>query len=335
MPRLSLIISSILLLALTGAAVSLNAQGTEEVNVSQTADACREAIDELIAREHIIFRTALLGRRVGTGASIGAVRYDDTGNAWYKVENTKKNTIGTEFPGLDYWIKVGEEATEPEWKSDLEVDDLSAPGEPLDEEEWQMLHDSISQEQGGIDFPRRGILNTKRVLTSDLIPYITQSFRALQCRLEMVCSLVYESTNLTSTEPQESLIEVPGCIPVSWPSIPECQITEGGAVVFEADINQYCDLVTGELIGREMEIVKMLVEYDASYRSLLQFAGIMDEFLLEFRWTLGASTRRAAAIIGWLHRIPCFLSSCDDYPENLDPADYFPFDHFRPLPETE
>ena len=94
----------------------------------------------------------------------------------------------------------------------------------------------------------------------------------------------------------------------------------GDLTVNDAHIAEtYCYNAAEEILEHEREMLKLLVEYDAAYRSVLQFAGIFDEFLQEYRWTLIGHIRQAASMIGWLDNIPCFLSSCDEYPPTLHP----------------
>ena len=46
-----------------------------------------------------------------------------------------------------------------------------------------------------------------------------------------------------------------------------------------ATVYTYCSQGGPQMVEREIEMLKMLIEYDASYRTLLQFAGFFDEFL--------------------------------------------------------
>ncbi|MFA7681498.1 MAG: hypothetical protein WCX61_00545 [Candidatus Peribacteraceae bacterium] len=266
----------------------------------RSADLCRAKVDELLAKEHRTYRTVLFGREKAEDSPMNATRYDVLGRVWYKVA---KNT----------WRRIGDNQTETEETDD---EDMDASAEM----------DSIPVEDGGVDLspsalPRRGLFDVKRVLTSDLIPYLTQGMRALGCRTDMVCYLVEKSTE-KKWEEIESFsipIQVSGCLPTKWDIITECTFAESEGAQDKADVIQYCERVSGALIERENEVLKMLVEYDAAYRSLLQFAGSFDEFLSEFRWTLTGNLREAASVIGWLNRIPCFIASCDEWPPALDP----------------
>ncbi|MBU0766278.1 hypothetical protein KKF55_00625 [Patescibacteria group bacterium] len=259
-------------------------------------DECRAKVDTALAKEQRIYRTVLFGRKEAKDAPIGEVRYDKNGRAFYKS-------------GPHTWTHAGE---------DGEIYYIS----PMMDNEAEL--DSVPVDQGGADLspaalPRSGILDVKRTMTSELIPYLTQAFRAFTCRVDMVCYRIEESTKKHSGSGSVELPNrVGGCIRVDseeWNSIPECQFAgKAGGSQDTADSVQYCQKVGDSLVQRENEILKMIVEYDAAYRSLLQFAGVFDEFLQEFRWTITGSIRKAASIIGSLGRIPCFVSSCEEYP---------------------
>jgi len=178
--------------------------------------------------------------------------------------------------------------------------------------------DSIPTDKGGMAFPRKGLFNTKRVMTSDLIPSLAQSIRALQCRTNMVCQLANSSMLLTKDDGSiPRTLKADGCIEVQWYSIPQCQMALAKEQVDYSTVYSHCTDVAPQMVAREIELLKLLVEYDASYRSLLQFAGFFDEFLEDLRWTITGNLRQATSIIGWLQRIPCFISSCDEYPTGL------------------
>ncbi|MCF7844708.1 MAG: hypothetical protein K9M03_02675 [Kiritimatiellales bacterium] len=269
----------------------------DEDTPAPNGDACRAEIDKALAKELRIYRTVLFGRKRAVDTPIGEVRYDKDGGAFYKTAANK-------------------------WISSTEEYDYTYSNYDMDR---NAEVDSVPVDQGGADLspdalPRRGILDTKRTMTSELIPYLTQAFRAFNCRVDMVCNRVEQSTDQAGgTESKELSIRVSGCIHVDteeWNSIPACHFAgyEGGSYQDVANTLPYCQQVSGGLIQRENDLLKMLVEYDAAYRSLLQFAGVFDEFLQEFRWTITGSIRTAASVIGSLGRIPCFVSSCDEYP---------------------
>ncbi|MFH0769769.1 MAG: hypothetical protein V1926_00135 [Candidatus Peregrinibacteria bacterium] len=249
------------------------------------ADACRAEIRKVLAREIRTYRGILFGRPAAEDAAIGEIRFDYLGQAWYK---THQNT----------WMKSDE--TDPDTMSNGSMDAAS---------EQDSLPDRPAL------FPRKGILETKHVLTSDLLPLLLQSFRSLQCRMNMTCELARLSHGLKATKPPSLVtLHTEGCIEAKWQSLAACQFALKDETTDMTEISAWCQTTTQEVLAQEQEVLRFLTEYDASYRSLLQFAGIFDEFLEEYRWTVTGNIRSAASIIGWLGRTPCFLSSCEEFP---------------------
>ncbi|KKU20108.1 MAG: hypothetical protein UX30_C0004G0056 [Candidatus Saccharibacteria bacterium GW2011_GWA2_46_10] len=270
-----------------------------EVNI----DSCRSAIDKNLAKEWRVYRSVLFGRKPASLAGLNEVRYDREDKAWLKIDKFT-------------WERLGENNDENITASNSLMDALSEI-------------DSIPAEDGGIDLLSdsfRGIFDTKRKLTSEIVPNLAQALRSFSCRVDMVCELANKSTGFIPGDdnPENSVkIEIPGCMPVNWTAIPQCLFAkEDKGQASYADINQYCPRVAAGLLGREAEILKMLVEYDSAYRSILQFAGVFDDFLLEFKWMMNLSLRQAASVIGNLGKLPCFIATCDTFPMDLDPNAY-------------
>lgn len=168
--------------------------------------------------------------------------------------------------------------------------------------------------------PRRGIFETRRTLTSDLVPYVTQAYRTFKCRTLLVCRTVELSLEQKDADPRNITVGVPGCTQETVMTVPACHLA--AAQVSPSEIGDqltYCRKVQADLVQRERELVRMAVEYDAAYRSFLQLSGGFDAFLQEFRWPIMNSLRKALQLIGSLHRIPCFLGSCDGAPPPTQP----------------
>ena len=249
-------------------------------------DACRAKVNFEMSRELRLYRAMLFGKQLAKHAPINDVRYDKDGMAWIK---TKKD--GLAWSNLD---SVNGGLT---W-SDSTMD--------ANDEHKDFM-------------PIKGIFETKRTTTSELIPYLLQSIRAFDCRLEVICSTARSSIYKDGESPVDiDDIQPLGCINFSGlKSYAECHITETRDF---GDTLTYCNNTTQQLRTREIALLKLVVEYDAGYRSLLQFAGNLDLFLREMRWPLAGTVRQAAEIIGKLGRIPCFLSSCDIAPDPKPPA---------------
>lgn len=155
---------------------------------------------------------------------------------------------------------------------------------------------------------RRGLLETRRSQTSDLIPALTQSLRAFQCRLQAVCA-VGEWSQTAPKDNETLTVQPDGCIELTMPVIDGCRITEDIAPSFMAV--GVCDQAAQAVFDREKNTLDLSVAYDASYRSVAQFAGMFDGFLKEFRFPLLTPLWQTVRVLGGLKNIPCFLAQCD------------------------
>lgn len=237
---------------------------------------CRDFVHTSLAREQRLYRSVVFGLPEPRDAIVGEVRFDSSGSPWIKSAE-------------NVWTNVNRETL-----SDAE---MSSHGE----------------------IPARpSIFATKRVLTSELVPLLTQAYRALDCRIGIVCRTVEQSIAVgDDAASSEMEIREPGCVIAKALPADACRIVAGEEQkAAEADIRTYCRSVGEELLLREGDLLKLSVEYDAAYRSLLQLAGNLDLFLQEFRWPLSGTLRKAAAVLGSLHRIPCFTAACDAFPLN-------------------
>ncbi|MBM3230828.1 hypothetical protein FJZ28_00705 [Candidatus Peregrinibacteria bacterium] len=240
-------------------------------------DKCRDRVSYEVSREHRLYRAMLFGKYRAKHAPVNDVRYDKDGMTWIKTD-----------------------AQSTPWKNlDPDQQGLS----------WS--NDTMDANDEHKDFiPIRGIFETKRVSTSELLPYLLQSIRALDCRLDVVCKTVDVSITKTGNDPVDiPSIEPEGCIKFNnLKTFQQCHIEKAEEL---SDSLTYCTEIVRQMKQREISLLKLAVEYDAGYRSLLQFAGNFDLFLREIRWPITGTVRQAAELIGKLGRIPCFLSSCD------------------------
>ena len=249
----------------------------------RSSKTCKDWIHRKLGREHRLFRAMLYGMPPATGAVIGTIRYDQTGSGYYKGANND-------------WYSI-------ESESSISDDQMEATAE------------FTSQ---------RGLFETKRALTSELIPYLAQSMYDFQCHIEKVCGVTGLSHLVPETDdPQEVVVDrITGCKTFVVDTYEGCHM---GLTRHSDDLSElqgYCNDVGEAMIRREGEILKVAVEYDAAYRSMLQFAGNLDLFMAEFRAPLTQSVRHAANIISRFHEMPCFLSSCVEYPVEED--DFLP-----------
>lgn len=250
---------------------------------------CRERVDNEIGRELRLYRNVLFGKPRAADAPIGEVRYDIDGRAWMKTEDTQEPWINSTQVG--YYLHGIQRTNENMDQKDEHADSL----------------------------PLIGIFETKRTTTSELIPYLLQSIRALECRTATLCGVVRESEGkqVGSGAITIDSIQELGCIEFTdVQTFPECHLVASAQtdITDQADTQTYCNDMVQQTLQRERELLKLVVEYDAGFRSLLQFAGNFDIFLKEMQWPLNNTIRQAVELLGKLQRIPCFVSSCDASP---------------------
>lgn len=266
---------TVLLLALTTGAGTLSAAGGSAASVNPGASACRTAVEKEFAKEQRLYRSVLLGHQKTKEAQVGELRYDKEGTTWIK---TKTN----------------------EWRS-------VAKG--YESTTWSDTQMEKQDEQGA----RRGIIETRGLLTSDLVPYFTQAFRALQCRTEFICGVAAASITIDKKEAKKVKVTAPGCFVEERDSYPDCQLLSAERTTTdEGDVRSYCQSIMTDFLNREEELLKLIVEYDAAERSLLQLAGNFNLFLKSWEWPISRTLSRTAALAGYYQRIPCFIASCDE-----------------------
>lgn len=257
-----------LLLHLALAPVAAPAQTEVSPEQLQGSESCLIATRSIQSREQRFYRTVIFGQRKAETARSGNVRYDAAGNAWLK---TTENTWQSMSPGLEATVL-----------SDADMDSVA-------------------------EFPnRRGILETRKALTSELIEPITQSLRALRCRLLVSC---YAAQNSDRGDGGIITVRAPGCLPVDIAPIDSCVIPNE-AVIQETVRLCYNDAES--LIAREAAVVEAVIAYDAAYRALAQFAGVFDGLFTDLRNPLLVPMQTAIRVLSKLQTIPCFLSQCNE-----------------------
>jgi hypothetical protein len=159
-----------------------------------------------------------------------------------------------------------------------------------------------------------GILETKKRLASELIQPLVKSYRTLSCKMLAVCKAVSDSIS-TSSSPLA--IDVLGCESVTLPRFGECSLTsavgtEQSSLQDAAAIQSECEALLKDTLTAERSALKLAVAYDAGYRSLLQFSGIMDWMQEKLSSTALRPIRDMINLLGKLHQIPCFIGQCDN-----------------------
>lgn len=228
--------------------------------------ACVNQTYDALAHEKRVYRSILFGQKSASELPTGSVRYDTQGRAWLKKANNSWNSVS---------------ANASQTISDRAMDDSS-------------------------DVPLRyGIFETRKTPTSDLIPAVTQAFRAYQCRLFAVCASALASQSVTDNS-RTLTVQPDGCVELTQPVFTACKDNTQAT----ASTTACTDVVTA-MLEEEQQQLLLLITYDASVRSLYQFAGIFDGFLKDVRFPLIEPLWQAVRAIGSLDNIPCFIGQCD------------------------
>lgn len=251
-----------------------------------TNASCIQDLYRAFGREHRLSRAVLFGVPHPRNAPVTSVQYDASGNAWVKMGNNQ-------------WQSPAE-GLENQTFSDADMQRESEKDLLCDE-------NRIEIEQSCVRLPRRGIIETKKTPTSDLVQPIVQTIRALQCRLRAVCSVATESLNQA---PDATItVTLDGCLPMTFPVMQGC--IDAPSTIYNT-LPGSCQAARHQLITREMELLTLTASYDASYRSLAQFAGMFQEFLLQFRFPLIEPLWQMIRMFSGLNGVQCFQSECNE-----------------------
>lgn len=272
-----------LVLALAAVPTASLAQG---LPASPTGGACLSDLYDAFGREHRMERAVLFGKTKAKDARLTSVFYDFDGDPWVKT-------------GPDEWTSPSDEFDGETWTDD----DMDKKGET------DVLCQGNSQEiqSSCVKLPRRGIFEIRKTPTSDLIEPVVQSVRALQCRLRAICALAAESPSRKSGE--KVTITLDGCLPMTFPVMEGCI---DPSPTFLQAMPGLCKEARTQLIEREMQVLTLTASYDANYRSLAQFAGMFQEFLLQFRFPIIEPLWQTVRMLGGLKEIPCFSAECNE-----------------------
>lgn len=235
-------------------------------NVNTTA--CLSQTYDALAHEKRLYHSVLFGQKESGDLPKGTVRFDEDGNTWLKKD-------------INSWRSLDEGFKNTTWSDGLMDDRADVPA-------------------------RRGLLEIQKTPTSDLIPAITQAFRAYQCRLQSVCGAALQSQS-TATGTTTLTINTDGCIELEQPVLSACknnlQLTAGANT---------CLQIIESMLDEEEQALALLVSYDASYRTVVQFTGMFEGFLTDFRFPLIEPLWQTVRAIGNFSNIPCFIGQCDE-----------------------
>lgn len=177
---------------------------------------------------------------------------------------------------------------------------------------WRTLDDSGLTWSNALmddeaDVPaRRGFFEVRKTPTSDLITPLTQAMRALQCKLRSVCLAAQESVGKEKGDEVE--VRHPGCLEFTYEVFEGC-IDQPAVNEVAAGV---CDTAVNATLERERRLLILAVAYDSAYRSLMQFAGIFEGFMDDFRFPLLQPLWQTARALGSFDGLPCFSAQCDE-----------------------
>ncbi len=177
---------------------------------------------------------------------------------------------------------------------------------------------------GETERERTGIFETKKRLTSELVEPLVESYRVYRCRTLAVCQVVTKSLNVDGGSFDLKML---GCAPQAVERFPQCYFAgtmtdpQSSANLGSAatDILRMCQQLASQTLESERAVLQMAVAYDSGYRSLLQFAGIIDWMLQGFPTGTIRVISDMVNMLGKLHQIPCFIGQCD-HPSTSDLA---------------
>lgn len=166
---------------------------------------------------------------------------------------------------------------------------------------------------GFTDAQRKGIFETQRRLTSELVTPIVEAYRVYRCRSLDICTVLTASF---ATNGGQIDVQPLGCARETLSRYPECFLAADGATPGvqsdTTDLVQQCRSVMEQTLKAEKAILRLAVGYDAGYRSMLQMAGMMDWMLEGFPTAALKAISEMVNMLGKLHQIPCFIGQCDN-----------------------
>ncbi len=303
MKRLLSLLALITLVASSAPSRAAEIDPTKLIEPEATAaDSCVAQVQAAAVQQQRIARQILLGRPDAKDEPKGNTRYGEDGSAWIKTDD---NTWRSTSPGYENTT----------W-SDLQMNRQT---------EWEGMNEI---ENPSPREPRLGQLDRRGALTSDIVPALAQMLRGYKCRLEMVCGNVRASYLDDGENPDDyKPIETPGCMDLQMKPYSQCHFDNDELIEDDEEddaekqrnIEAYSDTIVREncrplieqLVEREKQMYLLAGFYDASYRSLLQFAGNFDEFLIAFHDDMLTPIEQSMSLLGELGRMPCFLSQCN------------------------
>lgn len=177
----------------------------------------------------------------------------------------------------------------------------------------------MSKTGGEVDKVRKGIFETRRRLTSEFINPAVEAYRAYRCRNLMICRNMALSFNDPGDAPGDltRMVRILGCEPQRMTAYEECRFGVAGSQEDVTRMTDYCLQTVNDTLAFERDALKLAAAYDAGYRALLQFSGMVDWMMKDMPTRNFMPLRGMVNMLGKLYQIPCFTSQCD-LPDNKD-----------------
>lgn len=244
---------------------------------------CIGEIYGALAKEQRMYRSVVYGAKDAQFLPVNSFLYDKEGKAWLKTK-------------ADEWKEIEDDSDASSSQGAIQS---GGEGQTRDNGEMDREKDTPS---------RRGLLEAKRTATSDIIPGITQSLRAFECRLRAICEL--SSASQAGGDEESLTVQPDGCIEMKLPPLRACSVADGISPAFIDP--SLCDEAVEAIFLQETNILSLSIAYDASYRTIAQFTGMFEGFLSDFRFPLLNPLWQTVRTLGGLKNIPCFLSQCEE-----------------------
>lgn len=226
---------------------------------------CASETYDQLGREERLYRSVLFGLATAQDMPLNGVLQDTEGDMWLKT-------------GTNQWQSPDNQNLT--WNDSTMENERDVPA-------------------------RRGILEIRNALSSELVPSALQAFRATQCRMQAVCMAARLTREAEGDDPVK--VQPDGCIEFELPQLKACRtvdLTTLGAGTCTAQVN--------DILERESRILELVFAYDAAYRSLMQFAGTFEGFLSDFRFPLLQPLWQMVRTLGQFDNLPCFLAECNE-----------------------
>jgi hypothetical protein len=243
----------------------------------QTTDKCIKDVYESLHREQLYYRSVIFGQKESALLPRSSVRFDTLSKGWIKTAD-------------DQWKSYASGSTTIT-RTDTEMDAQAYPPK------------------------RRGLIEIKTALTSEQIPPMLQALRALQCRLKYVCQAALQSR--ASATPATFRVKPDGCAEIEVNKFESCRDSQslGSSTLEITHLNVQvgvCDAAAQNMLEREASVLTLALSYDASYRSFVQFAGIVQGFSDAFREPILNVLTDTVRTLQDFESVPCFSAQCDE-----------------------